>query len=343
MGHVSGVRLPLYAGTPHNGGATRADAHARERAATALPRSSSDIAMHDRRHFLKMLAVSSTSLALGCKSAGVSQTSEMAMPNSSPARMPILFVGHGSPMNVVEDNQWSRGFAQLGEQITKPKAILAVSAHWFVNSTMLTSNAQPRTIHDFGGFPQPLYEIEYPAPGNLDLAKQVRKLLGEERASLSDQWGLDHGTWSVLKWMYPTADIPVIQLSINYHLNPRTHLEIGRSLAALRREGVLIFASGNITHNLRDAMNRRRSRDISTPDWAQGFDDDVAKALQQHDTDALAAFWPNNEAARLSHPTPDHWLPLLYAAGAADGDEDVRFPIQGFDLGSLSMRSVIIG
>lgn len=268
----------------------------------------------------------------------MSQSSAIA----SSTRMPVLFVGHGTPMNAVEDNVWSRGFQALRAQIPEPKAILAVSAHWFTGATSLTSNPNPRTIHDFYGFPQALYEINYPAPGNVDLAQRVRTLIGEERSGLKDDWGLDHGTWSVLKWLYPEADIPVIQLSINQHLSPQSHYELGRSLEALRGEGVLIFASGNIVHNLRDAFTRLRSGNSSTPDWARQFDEDVAKALLQKDAQALVSLFPNTENGRLAHPTPDHWLPLLYAAGAASDSDQISFPLEGFDLGSISMRTVLM-
>lgn len=265
------------------------------------------------------------------------------IPSTRGQRMPVIFIGHGTPMNAVEDNQWSRGFATIAADIPQPTAILAISAHWYVEGTMLTSNPQPRTIHDFGGFPQALYEINYPAPGNVDLAKRVRTLIGDERSSLSDDWGLDHGTWSVLKWMFPEAKIPVIQLSINRHLDARAHYELGRSLEELRHEGVLIFTSGNIVHNLRDAFTQMRSGNHSTPEWARHFDEDVAEALRQHDNRSLVNLWPNTDNARMSHPTPDHWFPLLYAAGASDENDAVSFPLEGFDLGSLSMRAVKLG
>lgn len=257
--------------------------------------------------------------------------------------MPVLFVGHGSPMNLIEDNRWSRGFSSLRNEVPRPKAILAISAHWFVRGTYLTGDLKPRTIHDFGGFPPALYEIEYPAPGQVDLAKRIQTLIGEEKASLRSDWGLDHGTWSVLRWMYPDADVPVIQLSIDQRLDVSSHYELGRSLAALRDEGVLIFGSGNITHNLRDAFTRMQSGSTETPDWAQRFDDKVAKVLAQRDTKALLSSWSDGEDGRLAHPIPDHWLPLIYAYAATDEHDHTRFPIDGFDLGSISMRNVIFG
>lgn len=258
-------------------------------------------------------------------------------------RMPVIFVGHGSPMNVVQDNEWTRGFVELAGQIPRPKAILSVSAHWYVSGTWLTGNENPRTIHDFGGFPQALYEIQYPAPGNVDLASRIRAILGEERSSLKTDWGLDHGTWTVLKWMYPDADIPVLQLSIDRRLGMRAHYELARSLSEVRNEGVLVMGSGNITHNLRDAAGRMRTGNIETPDWARRYDDTVAKALEQHDAETLVSLWESSSDGTLAHPTPDHWLPLLYTVGASDERDAVRFPTTGFDLGSLSMRNVILG
>jgi 4,5-DOPA dioxygenase extradiol len=246
-------------------------------------------------------------------------------------------------MNVIEDNTWSRGFAALRDLVPTPKAILAISAHWFVDGTYLTGDAQPKTIHDFGGFPQALYEIEYRAPGNVDLAQRVRGMLAPVEASLNTQWGFDHGTWSVLHRMYPGATVPVIQLSINQRLSLRSHYEIGRSLSPLRDEGVLILGSGNITHNLRDAFQRMQSGATDTPDWARRFDDTVKQATEQHDTNKLLSIWPDTDDGRMAHPSPDHWLPLIYAYGATDERDRVRFPMEGFDAGSLSMRNITFG
>jgi len=255
--------------------------------------------------------------------------------------MPVVFVGHGSPLNAVEHNRWSRGFEKLGELVPRPAAVLAVSAHWFVDGTYVTAARAPRTIHDFSGFPRALYEIEYPAPGLPDLAERVRTLLGEENASTSHEWGLDHGTWSVLRWMYPEADVPVLQLSIDRRLDVHGHLELGRSLAALRDQGVLVLGSGNVVHNLGDAFRRGPSWAGDTPDWATRFDDHVAEALMRRDTGALLAAWSGTPDGRRAHPSPDHWLPLIYAYAATDDDDIVRFPVEGFDWGSLSMRSAV--
>ena len=256
--------------------------------------------------------------------------------------MPVLFVGHGSPMNAIEDNAWSRGFRAVAALLPRPRVVLAVSAHWYVPGTFVTGNEHPETIHDFGGFPRELYEMEYPAPGDVELARLVVGLLGGERAALSTDWGLDHGTWSVLRHLYPAADVPVVQLSIDRRLPPAEHLELGRKLAPLREEGVLVMGSGNIVHNLRHALSNAQRGDSSTPAWATRFDADVAKAIEQNDGEQLIRLVTSNDG-RMSHPTLDHYLPLLYAVGAADKGDAVRCPITGFDLGSLSMRTVIFG
>jgi 4,5-DOPA dioxygenase extradiol len=265
----------------------------------------------------------------------------MSTSSPHPARMPVLFVGHGSPMNAIEDNAWSRGFRALASELPRPRAVLAISAHWYVEGTCATGNPRPRTIHDFGGFPDALYRVEYPAPGDVALARRAVALVGE-RASLSDAWGLDHGTWSVLVHLRPAADWPVVQLSIDGRLPPAEHLAIGRALAPLRDEGVLIMGSGNVTHNLRHAFSAWRRGDAETPAWARAFDEDIARALERGDTAHLARAL-ESDAGRQAHPTPDHYLPLLYTAGASGPEDPVRFPITGFDLASLSMRAVIWG
>lgn len=262
---------------------------------------------------------------------------------NSRGRMPVLFVGHGSPMNIIEDNRFSQGFGELRELMPKPAAIVVVSAHWFVEGTYLTGNTRPKTIHDFSGFPPALYEIDYPAPGKVDLARRVRGMIGDDHAALSTDWGFDHGTWSVLRWVFPEADIPVIQLSIDRRLDVKRHHEIGRSLGELRDEGVLILGSGNITHNLRDAFHRMQTRSTETPDWAHRFDETVKEVITQHDTKSLLSLWPDTDDGRLAHPTPDHFLPLIYAQAATDERDRVRFPTEGFDLGSISMRNVVFG
>ncbi|HTT70132.1 MAG TPA: 4,5-DOPA dioxygenase extradiol [Anaeromyxobacteraceae bacterium] len=260
----------------------------------------------------------------------------------SGSRLPVLFVGHGSPMNAIEDNLWSRGFKALAATLPRPKAILAVSAHWYVAGTFTTAAEQPETIHDFGGFPDELYRVKYPAKGDPALARRVVELVGEGRAAPNSEWGLDHGTWSVLVHLRPAADVPVVQLSIDGRLSPADHLALGRALAPLREEGVLILASGNLVHNLRHAFTAWRRGEQATPEWARTFDEAVAGAIAGHDTAFLVQALERSDG-QLAHPTPDHYLPLLYAVGASAREDPVRFPITGFDMASLSMRSAVLG
>ncbi|WP_242344323.1 4,5-DOPA-extradiol-dioxygenase [Anaeromyxobacter terrae] len=267
----------------------------------------------------------------------------MSTPSHQPtARMPVLFVGHGNPMNAIEDNAWSRGFRALASAVPRPRAILSISAHWYVAGTYTTANDRPETLHDFGGFPEALYRVRYPAPGDVALARRVVGLVGERRAAPSLEWGLDHGTWSVLVHLRPEADVPVVQLSLDGRLPPAEHLAIGRALAPLRDEGVLVMASGNVVHNLRHAFSAWYRGDTATPEWARAFDAAVADAVSRHDTATLAGLLESDDG-REAHPTPDHYLPLLYAVGASGPEDRVRFPIVGFDMASLSMRSVILG
>jgi len=254
------------------------------------------------------------------------------------SRQPVLFLGHGSPMNAIEDNRWSRAFIDLGKSLHAPRAVLAISAHWFIDDTALTGDQAPKTIHDFGGFPRALYEVEYPAPGDRALAAEIASLLGPD-AALRNDWGLDHGTWSVLRHLRPKADIPVIQLSIDANKSPAEHLALAARLSPLRDRGVLILGSGNLTHNLRHAMQSLHRGDTSTPDWAARFDADLVRAIGQRDDKFLINALSTPDG-RLSHPSPDHYLPILYSYGASDERDIPSYPIEGFDLGSLSMRSV---
>jgi len=311
---------------------------------TSMPRQT-------RRQFLgtvgslAALAAAEPIEALASAVGGAAPTRGTRAMNSAtpmPARQPVLFVGHGSPMNAIEENAWSRGFRSLAALLPKPKAVLAVSAHWFLPGLHATGEAHPRTIHDFGGFPDELYRVEYPAPGSPELAQRVVKLLGSQRASARTDWGLDHGTWSVLVHLRPGADVPVVQLSLDARLTPAEHLALAKALAPLRDEGVLLLGSGNVTHNLRHAFGALQTGETATPPWAAAFDADVARAAEQRDLAWLGKAL-ETEAGRRSHPTPDHYLPVLYAVGAAEASEPVRFPITGFDLSSLSMRSILYG
>lgn len=254
--------------------------------------------------------------------------------------MPVLFVGHGNPMNAVLDNAWSRGFKQLGQLLPPPKAILCVSAHWYVPGTFLTGNHDPRTIHDFGGFPRELYEVEYPAPGDPGLAHRVSGLLAKWNASARTDWGIDHGTWTVLRHMWPKADIPVVQLSIDGRAPPDAHLAMGRALAPLRDDGILVLGSGNLVHNLGSALREMHNPHPAREPWATQFDERVTSALEAGDSSKLVHAC-DDEVGRLAHPSVDHYLPVLYTSGAAGPGSEVEFPLEGFDLGSISMRAVL--
>lgn len=300
-----------------------------------------------RREFLRLGLAGSTGLAalaaVGCADRAEDAAPQQGRTQMHTDRMPVVFVGHGSPLNAFEDNRWSRGFTRLGEGLPAPRAILAVSAHWYVDGTWLTADAAPRTIHDYYGFPAFMYEVGYPARGDRDLARRVRGLLDRHGAGLSDEWGLDHGTWSVLRRMYPDAGVPVVQLSIDRRLAPARIHELARSLRELRHDRVLILGSGNLTHNLADAMGRMGQPAPTTPEWARRYDAEVVRCVEERDTARLLSLWPDSDDGRLAHPSGDHWLPLLYTYGAADRDDPIGYPLEGFDAGSLSMRAIRFG
>jgi len=261
-------------------------------------------------------------------------------------RMPVIFVGHGSPMNAIEDNAYTGHLAAWAQRLPRPKAILAVSAHWLTpGSTQIDAQAHPPTIHDFGGFPEALFAVQYPAPGSEALAQTTLELLQTQfpQARLSHDWGLDHGSWSVLSHMYPKADIPVFQLSINYAQAGAHHYAIGRQLAALRDQGVLIFASGNVTHNLRVLDFQAAESQQASRAWAQEFDDAVGQALRSRNDAALIDYLSLSADAKMAVPSPDHYWPLLYILGAADPDEPAQQTYQSFQAGTISMRSVQFG
>jgi 4,5-DOPA dioxygenase extradiol len=257
----------------------------------------------------------------------------------STTRMPAIFIGHGSPMNALQDNVYTRAWQQLGASIPKPKAILAISAHWYTHGTGVTAVAAPRTIHDFGGFPQPLFEMQYPAPGDPALAARVHDLLQPIDVQMDRSWGLDHGTWSVLVKAFPDADVPVVQMSMDGTRPTAHHFELGRRLAALREEGILIIGTGNVVHNL-----RMMARGNEAPyDWAVRFNAKVRDLLVRGEAEQLVNFEQWDDDARLSVPTAEHFLPLLYIAGTKQDDENISIVVDGIEAASISMLTAAVG
>lgn len=256
--------------------------------------------------------------------------------------MPALFLGHGSPMNALEENHYTAAWEKLGRELPRPRAIIAVSAHWYTRGTAVTAMSMPRTIHDFGGFPQALHDVRYPAPGSPELAQQIAELLAPIAVRADHEWGLDHGSWGVLVKMYPQADIPVVQLSVDATQPPQWHFELGQKLAALRDQGVMIVASGNVVHNLR--MLRWDGKGDVFP-WANEFDHYVRDNLnwsgpvEQHPL----VNYLDHPGAKLSNPTPEHYLPLLYILGTRQPGESISIPVDGIEMGAISMLSVQVG
>lgn len=257
--------------------------------------------------------------------------------------MPTLFIGHGSPMNGIEDNEFSRQWSILGKEITKPSAVLVVSAHWLTRGTWITAMDHPKTIHDFGGFPQELFEVQYPAPGSPTLAKETSELITSVPVGLDHEWGLDHGTWMVVRHMYPEANIPVLQLSIDYYESPDFHYQLGKELGALRRRGVLIIGSGNMVHNLRMVAWDKLNESEFGFDWALEMNTLFKTKIESKDHRDLIDYKNLGHAGRLAIPTPDHYFPLLYLLGIQGEKEDVSFFNDKAVGGSLTMTSVKFG
>lgn len=255
--------------------------------------------------------------------------------------MPAVFVGHGNPMNALHRNAWTAAWGALGKAIPHPRAILAVSAHWYVRGTRVTADESPKTIHDFGGFPPQLYQVEYPAPGSPELAHRVEELLSPIQVVAANDWGLDHGTWSVLAHLFPQADVPVVQLSIDRTQPPAFHYALGERLSALRDEGVLVLGSGNLVHNLEAYAWGDHS--TAPYEWAVRFEERVKQLVLTGHHKPLIEYAALGPEALLSVPTPDHYLPLLYVLGAQRQGELVGFPASGVDGGSISMLSIRLG
>jgi 4,5-DOPA dioxygenase extradiol len=256
--------------------------------------------------------------------------------NKSSDRLPVIFIGHGNPMNAILDNAFTRSMAALGKRLPRPQTIVCISAHWMTEGSWVTHMPHPKTIHDFYGFPKELFDVEYPANGNPELAAFISEDIQSPKIVQDDEmWGIDHGTWSVLKHMYPNADIPVVQLSIYMARPPEYHFDLGQQLRKLRNKGVLIIGSGNLVHNL-GIMNR--TADAKPYDWAIEFDEWVKKKIESKDYKSIVEDALSSEAGKLSIPSMDHWYPLLYTLGAAEENDHLKFEYEGIENSSISMR-----
>ena len=292
----------------------------------------------NRKQFLASLAA----LPLAGVSMKLNQLDKLTGSLKKTDKMPVLFLGHGSPMNAIEENEFVQGFRKAGKELPRPHAILCISAHWLTRGTHVTAMEQPRTIHDFGGFPRELFEVQYPAPGSPELAKQTKELITTAEVGLDQKWGLDHGAWSVIKHLYPDADVPVIQMSLDYHQHPQYHYELARELAALREKGVLIIGSGNMVHNLRMVAWDKMNTDDYSYDWALEASTKMKKYILDGDHNPLINYQKQGSAFNLAIPTPDHYLPLLYALALKEDNEEISLFNDKAVAGSLTMTSVKI-
>lgn len=292
-----------------------------------------------RKHFLHLLAT----LPITTVAMKLRDLNALLEPFRPTAPMPVLFLGHGSPMNAIEENEFVAGFRRIGSQLPRPNAILCVSAHWETRGTWVTAMEKPRTIHDFGGFPKALYEVQYPAPGSPTLAQETAQLIQKTSVGLDYQWGLDHGAWSVIKHLFPKADVPVIQMSLDYTQPPRWHYELAQELAALRRKGVLIVGSGNMVHNLRLVAWDRLNDTGFAYDWATEASEKMKQYIRSGDAQPLINYAAQGKAFQLAIPTPEHYLPLLYALALRHKDEPVELFNDRPVAGALTMTSVKIG
>ena len=265
-----------------------------------------------------------------------------AKSHSGAERMPVLFLGHGSPMNAIEDNEFSRGWKEIGKTIPRPTAVLCVSAHWETRGTFVTAMEKPKTIHDFGGFPRELFAVQYPASGSPELANETKNIVSKTKVGLDEEWGLDHGCWSVMKHICPNADVPVIQMSLDYSQAPQYHYELARELASLRGKGVLILGSGNMVHNLGMADWDRLNATEYGYDWALEASEKMKKYIMGGDHQSLIDYQSQGRAFQLAIPTPEHFLPLLYALALRENDETVSLFNDKAVAGSLTMTSLKI-
>ncbi len=291
-----------------------------------------------RKDFLKTLAI----MPFISNTMKVNALNKFAADLNNTEKMPVLFVGHGSPMNAIEENEFVQGFRNIASSIPKPSAILVISAHWETKGTYVTAMNNPKTIHDFGGFPQALFDVQYPAPGSPELAKEIKALIHKVDVGLDQSWGIDHGAWTVVRHMYPEADIPVLEMSIDYYMSPQGHYELASELSALRRKGVLIIGSGNIVHNLRAVDWRRINEAGYGFDWAKEANEKAKELIMSGNHKCLMNYRSLGSAFQMSIPTPEHYLPMIYTLGLQDNKDEVKFFNDKLIAGSLSMTSLLI-
>src|SRR5690554_938710 len=291
----------------------------------------------ERSHFVKLLALTPLIPA----TMKLEQLSKMTSNFRNTPKMPVLFLGHGSPMNAIEENEFVSAFKKLGTELQRPHAILCISAHWETKGTYVTAMQSPRTIHDFGGFPQALFDVQYPAPGSPELAEETKNMIKTTEVGLDDKWGLDHGAWSVIKHLYPKADISVIQMSIDYSQPASYHYELAKELSSLREKGVLIIGSGNMVHNLRMVEWKRLNENYGY-DWAIEANEKMKAFILENNHQSLIDFRSQGRAFDLAIPTPEHYLPLIYALALKRENEEITLFNDKPVAGSLTMTSVKI-
>lgn len=282
-------------------------------------------------------------LPIALKAMNYSEINQLMTFGENTPRMPVLFIGHGSPMNAIEENEFVQAWQNLGKSLPRPKAILVVSAHWETKGTYVTAVQKPQTIHDFGGFPKALFDVQYPAPGSPELAHETKRIITKTTVGLDEKWGLDHGAWSVIRRIYPEADVPVIEMSMDYSQGPQYHYELGKQLAALRNKGVLIIGSGNMVHNLRMVAWDKMNEPEYGFDWAIHANDKFKQLIQSGNHKELINYTSLGREVQLAVPTPDHYLPLLYTLALKEENEAVSFFNDKPVMGSLTMTSVKIG
>lgn len=292
----------------------------------------------NRKTFLKSLAI----LPLTAVAMKLNDLNKMTESFTSTDKMPVLFLGHGSPMNAIEENEFVTGFRNIGKNIPKPKAILVISAHWETRGTFVTAMKKPRTIHDFGGFPKALFDVQYPAPGSPELANETKELIKKTSVGLDDKWGLDHGAWSVVKHLYPLADVLIIQMSIDYTQNAQYHYDLAKELAALRNKGVLIVGSGNMVHNLGMLAWEKLNATEYGFDWAIEASTKMKQFILNNDHKSLINFQSQGKAFDLAIPSPEHYLPMIYSLALKDENEKVTLFNDKAVAGSLTMTSIKI-